>query len=73
MKKTYRMARKAVVLCLGVAVIVLGIVFLIIPGPGLLICLLGLFILSVEFPTAKRLLDSLKDRIERFRNSRRNR
>jgi uncharacterized protein (TIGR02611 family) len=70
MRKTYNFVRKVLVLCLGVIVFALGIIFLIIPGPGLLICLLGLFILSLEFPLAKRALEALKARVDKFRQAR---
>jgi uncharacterized protein (TIGR02611 family) len=69
MNKTVNMARKAAVLCVGVAILLVGIVFLILPGPGLLICALALFVLSIEFPSAKKILDWGKSRWEKFRAS----
>nr|ALS89358.1 putative transmembrane protein (PGPGW) [uncultured bacterium] len=45
-------------------VIVFGIILLVLPGPGLLVIFLGLFILSLEFSWADRLYKRFRDRIE---------
>lgn len=47
-------ARKVVIGVLGLAVLSAGIVLLALPGPGLLVIVLGLAILSLEFPWARR-------------------
>lgn len=51
-----RLALRAVVGLFGVAVIVVGIVLLPLPGPGWLIIFAGLGILATEFEWAARLL-----------------
>ncbi len=45
--------RKVVFGTLGMLVLAIGLILLVLPGPGLLVCVLGLFILSLEFDWAK--------------------
>jgi uncharacterized protein (TIGR02611 family) len=52
----YRMS----VAVVGTTTILVGIVLLVIPGPGWLMIFLGLGILGMEFPLARRLSDRLK-------------
>ena len=52
-----RNAKRLMVLILGVAVLVAGLAMLALPGPGLLVIILGLVILATEFAWAERLLD----------------
>lgn len=52
-----RNTRRLIVLILGVAVLVAGVAMLALPGPGILVILLGLVILATEFAWAERLLD----------------
>lgn len=61
MKKTVSYLRKLAALLVGVPVLVLGIVLIPLPGPGFLVCFLGLFILSLEFDWIK----PYRERIER--------
>lgn len=51
-----RITLKVVVAVLGIAVILLGIVMIPLPGPGWLVVFGGLAILSIEFVWAKHLL-----------------
>jgi uncharacterized protein (TIGR02611 family) len=53
--------RKLLVSLAGFPVILLGIILIPLPGPGILVVLLGLIILSVEFEWAKRYTDKLKE------------
>jgi uncharacterized protein (TIGR02611 family) len=48
--------KRAVVFVAGIAVLLLGIVMLVAPGPGILTTALGLGILATEFIWARRLL-----------------
>ena len=50
----------------GVAVIVVGIVLLPLPGPGWLIIFAGLGVLSTEYEWAKRLLRFARDQVQRW-------
>jgi uncharacterized protein (TIGR02611 family) len=52
--------RRPVVTLVGVVLIAVGIVLLVLPGPGLLVMALGLAVLATEYPAAQRLLDRLK-------------
>src|SRR5258706_10227707 len=61
-----RLAWRVGVTLLGVAVIVLGIVLLPLPGPGWLIIFAGLGLLATEYPWAARLLTRVRDRLGRW-------
>lgn len=45
----------------------IGLAFFVLPGPGLLIVILGLAILASEFMWAKRLLDQAKGRYDKVK------
>ncbi len=51
----------------GLSVVLLGIVLLALPGPGLLVILAGLAILATEFHWARRALTALKRHATRLR------
>ncbi|AXB48017.1 PGPGW domain-containing protein [Amycolatopsis albispora] len=46
----------------GVLILAIGIVLLVLPGPGLLLVLAGLLILASEFPKLERYVDPVRDR-----------
>jgi uncharacterized protein (TIGR02611 family) len=50
---TYKAARRIVIAVVGSTVLLIGIVMLVTPGPGLLFIPLGLGILSIEFAWAR--------------------
>ena len=57
MNKAYKAARKVVIAVAGFLVVGIGIILIPLPGPGILVMLAGLAILSLEFEWAeKRLL-----------------
>jgi uncharacterized protein (TIGR02611 family) len=56
--------RKATVAVAGTATVALGVVLLPLPGPGTVIILGGLTILSREFPSAARALRRLRGFID---------
>lgn len=58
--------KKTLVALAGVAVIIIGIILLPLPGPGWLVILLGLVILSTEFDWARRLKDKLRARLDQI-------
>ena len=64
-----RPLRRAVVLMAGIIVLLLGIVMLIAPGPGILTMMLGLGILATEFVWARRLLKRIREKAIRITNS----
>lgn len=48
----------------GFVVVLVGLVMLVTPGPGLLVIALGLGILALEFAWAERMLERTVDRME---------
>ena len=63
MHLTYRTARRIAVLAVGSTVVLLGIVMLVTPGPGLVVIPVGLAILSVEFAWARLWLRKVRESI----------
>jgi uncharacterized protein (TIGR02611 family) len=57
-----RNAKRFLVLVVGVAVLVAGVLMLVLPGPGVLIIIVGLAILATEFAWAERALDRTTSR-----------
>ena len=54
MNKVYKAARKLGVAILGLVVFIIGLILIPLPGPGILVCIVGLTILSLEFEWALR-------------------
>jgi uncharacterized protein (TIGR02611 family) len=48
--------RRALVLIIGGTIVVVGILMLLLPGPGIAAIILGLAVLAIEFAWAERLL-----------------
>ena len=65
---TYRTARRVAVLAIGSTVVLLGIVMLVTPGPGLVVIPIGLAILGAEFAWARQWLRRLRETIS-YQNS----
>ncbi|WP_242888272.1 PGPGW domain-containing protein [Actinomadura litoris] len=55
-----RLLRKAAVAVAGLGLIVLGVVMLVLPGPGVVAILAGLGLLGTEFPAARRVNDRVR-------------
>ena len=55
-------AKRVAVLVAGGAVLVVGVVLLVLPGPGLLLVLAGLIILAGEFPAVEKYVDPVQER-----------
>jgi|GEM_PF-409674 uncharacterized protein (TIGR02611 family) len=60
-----RNAKRLAVLVLGGAVMLAGLAMLVLPGPGVLIVIVGLAILATEFAWAERALDATAGRAGR--------
>jgi hypothetical protein len=60
---TLRHAKRIVVAVIGGTILLLGVLMLVLPGPGLLVMALGLSILASEFVWAKRFLQHVRDKI----------
>ena len=56
-----RMKRGLVVVA-GAVLLVVGVLLLVLPGPGLLLVLAGLLLLASEFPALERHVDPVRDR-----------
>jgi tellurite resistance protein TerC len=57
---SYQQAKRVVVIVIGFTVLIIGIIMIALPGPGILVIPLGLAILATEFIWAKRLLRRFK-------------
>lgn len=55
--------KKVIVALIGLPLLVLGIVLIPLPGPGLLTCFLALFILSLGFDSADTYFQKIKKRL----------
>ncbi len=67
--KTLQKTRRVLRIAAGFALLLLGIVLLIGPGPGWLVILLGLALLAVDFAWARHLLDRMKQEGARCRTA----
>ena len=60
---TYKAARRIVIAVVGATVLLLGLVMLVTPGPGLVVIPVGLAILSIEFTWARSWLRRVREKI----------
>ena len=60
---TYKAARRIAVLAVGSTVVVLGLIMLVTPGPGLIVIPIGLAILGLEFAWARAWLRKVREGI----------
>ena len=63
--ETVKKIRRAVITIVGFVIVLLGVVLLILPGPGIIVILLGLGILSLEFDWARKVVIKVRSLIER--------
>lgn len=63
-----RIIRQTWVTIAGLGVILIGLVLLPLPGPGLLIIIAGLAILGTEFDWARRIMEPMKRRLEQAKD-----
>lgn len=64
-KKSINIARKIGILLIGIPVIIVGIALLVLPGPGLVVIIFGLVILSLEFEFAKKYRDKARAEVKK--------
>jgi len=62
-RKSMRLIKKTLVTLIGLAIVLIGVVFIILPGPAILIIPLGLALLATEYPIAKRWLRIFQQRM----------
>ena len=63
------MAWKFSVLIIGLTVVLTGVIFLVVPGPGWPVIIIGLIVLATEFSWAQRMLDPVQRVSVRFNES----
>lgn len=61
LKTTYKMARRIVVLVVGLSVVLIGVALLFLPGPAFIVIPIGLAILGLEFAWARLWLHKIRD------------
>ncbi|MDQ3783662.1 MAG: hypothetical protein M3360_02085 [Actinomycetota bacterium] len=64
-RSVVRQTRRIIVTVVGVVLVVLGLLLLVLPGPGILVTLLGLAVLGSEFDWAQDLLGWVRSRWEK--------
>lgn len=64
-RNSYNLARKIAIAIVGGCVFVLGLILIPLPGPGLLVCFAGLFILSLEFEWVKPHMERSKSEVKK--------
>ena len=63
MKLITKMFKKIFITIAGLGLLIIGIILIPLPGPGLLICFAALFILSLEYDWSKKYFDNIKKQI----------
>ena len=66
---TLDQAKRVVRIVVGFTILALGVVMLVLPGPGWVAIAIALAILAAEFAWAKRLLDRLKSGASRLNDA----
>ena len=61
----WRSSRRAAVFVVGVALLAVGLVMFVTPGPGIVLVVAGLAVLATEFAWAEHLLDQAKQQAAR--------
>jgi len=61
-----RPLRRFLVLVIGSTVLLAGVLMLVLPGPGILVIIVGLAILAIEFAWAEALLIHARERVARL-------
>jgi hypothetical protein len=64
-----KQVKRLVVSVIGGTVLLVGIIMLVVPGPGLIVIPLGLGILAIEFAWARRLLRKFREQGVHLRDS----
>jgi len=65
LRLTYRIAKRLVILALGLSVVAVGIAMLVLPGPAVVVIPAGIAILATEFAWARHLLQQMKAQASR--------
>jgi len=65
--RTLGQAKRLIVTVIGFTILAAGVAMIVLPGPAVLVIPVGLAILATEFIWARKLLVTVKERIERMR------
>lgn len=65
--KTVKQMKKIIIAVIGFTVLLIGLLLIILPGPALIVIPLGLGILATQFVWARRLLEKMKNRLEKVK------
>jgi uncharacterized membrane protein YhiD involved in acid resistance len=57
-----KQAKRILITVAGAILLVVGVLLLVLPGPGLLLVLAGLLLLASEFPALEKYVDPVRDR-----------
>lgn len=66
MSRTTKAIRKIVVAAIGLPLLIVGIILIPLPGPGLVVCFLAFLVLSLEFDWAAKSLDKSKKELKKI-------
>ena len=64
MKAVIKHARRVIITIVGITVILIALALFVLPGPGILVLLIGLGILATEYKFARDWLETLKKKYE---------
>ena len=67
--KTVKQAKRVIRIVMGFTVLLLGLIMLVTPGPGIVTIVLGLAILGTEFVWAKKLMKRFEKEAVNVKNS----
>jgi uncharacterized protein (TIGR02611 family) len=67
--KTLKNAKRLIKIVVGFTLLLTGLALLVLPGPGIVVIVLALAILSAEFVWARRLLERLKQQAAAVRDA----
>ena len=67
--KTFKQIKKVIIAIVGFIVLLTGIILIVLPGPASLVIPAGLAILATEFVWARNLLNKIKSKMGRSRQS----
>ena len=65
MRFIWRSSKRAAVFVVGVALVIVGLIMFVTPGPGIVLVVAGLAVLATEFAWAEHLLDKAKEQAAR--------
>jgi tellurite resistance protein TerC len=65
--RTLGQAKRLIIIMIGFTVLIFGVAMIVLPGPTVVVVPVGLAILATEFIWARKLLDTVTERIRRMR------